>query len=217
MCKLCSGGPQGFVCSFNESPRTHVHSKSDTHLSLLKSFHSCYRCLVVLFIFFSLQEHAFESSQKYKEGKFIIELAHMIKDNNWEWHLPSSGSPCLSPSQLSGPLDTTIKMPRKSIDISSDRLAPHPVLRQTSDDHHLWFVLHLMSWWRQHRQRSCHGVMFLLIIFYLLVIMLISQFWRPTNDGRRTRLDYNPASILPQHSGSSAQSLWIFYRVVHLS
>ena len=25
-------------------------------------------------------EHAFESSQKYKEGKFIIELAHMIKE-----------------------------------------------------------------------------------------------------------------------------------------
>ena len=32
----------------------------------------------------SLQEHAFESSQKYKEGKFIIELAHMIKDNGWD-------------------------------------------------------------------------------------------------------------------------------------
>lgn len=31
------------------------------------------------------QEHAFESSQKYKEGKFIIELAHMIKDNGWDW------------------------------------------------------------------------------------------------------------------------------------
>lgn len=30
------------------------------------------------------KEHAFESSQKYKEGKFIIELAHMIKDNGWE-------------------------------------------------------------------------------------------------------------------------------------
>ncbi|EYC43223.1 hypothetical protein Y032_0499g2553 [Ancylostoma ceylanicum] len=30
------------------------------------------------------QEHAFESSQKYKEGKFIIELAHMVKDNQWE-------------------------------------------------------------------------------------------------------------------------------------
>ncbi len=38
------------------------------------------------FIFkgFISQEHAFESSQKYKEGKFIIELAHMIKDNGWE-------------------------------------------------------------------------------------------------------------------------------------
>lgn len=32
---------------------------------------------------FNFQEHAFESSQKYKEGKFIIELAHMIKDNGW--------------------------------------------------------------------------------------------------------------------------------------
>lgn len=29
-------------------------------------------------------EHAYESSQKYKEGKFIIELAHMIKENGWE-------------------------------------------------------------------------------------------------------------------------------------
>lgn len=32
----------------------------------------------------SLQEHAFESSQKYKEGKYIIELAHMIKENGWD-------------------------------------------------------------------------------------------------------------------------------------
>ena len=31
-----------------------------------------------------LQEQAFETSQKYKEGKFIIELAHMIKENGWE-------------------------------------------------------------------------------------------------------------------------------------
>lgn len=31
------------------------------------------------------QEHAFESSQKYKEGKYIIELAHMIKENGWDW------------------------------------------------------------------------------------------------------------------------------------
>ncbi|XP_030379001.1 protein yippee-like CG15309 [Scaptodrosophila lebanonensis] len=29
-------------------------------------------------------EHAYESSQKYKEGKFIIELAHMIKENGWD-------------------------------------------------------------------------------------------------------------------------------------
>ncbi|OQR69686.1 protein yippee 2-like, partial [Tropilaelaps mercedesae] len=33
--------------------------------------------------FACLQEHAFESSQKYKEGKYIIELAHMIKENGW--------------------------------------------------------------------------------------------------------------------------------------
>lgn len=32
----------------------------------------------------SLQEQAFELSQKYKEGKFIIELSHMIKDNGWD-------------------------------------------------------------------------------------------------------------------------------------
>jgi len=31
------------------------------------------------------QEHAFESSQKYKEGKYIIELAHMVKENQWDW------------------------------------------------------------------------------------------------------------------------------------
>ncbi|XP_025775743.1 protein yippee-like 3 [Puma concolor] len=29
-------------------------------------------------------EQAFESSQKYKEGKYIIELNHMIKDNGWD-------------------------------------------------------------------------------------------------------------------------------------
>lgn len=32
----------------------------------------------------SFQEQAFESSQKYKEGKYIIELNHMIKDNGWD-------------------------------------------------------------------------------------------------------------------------------------
>lgn len=44
------------------------------------NFPSLIQCLD----FSSFQEHAFESSQKYKEGKFIIELAHMIKDNGWE-------------------------------------------------------------------------------------------------------------------------------------
>ncbi|KAM7534956.1 hypothetical protein Aperf_G00000089171 [Anoplocephala perfoliata] len=30
-------------------------------------------------------EEAFEPSQKYKEGKYVIELAHLIKDNGWSW------------------------------------------------------------------------------------------------------------------------------------
>lgn len=29
-------------------------------------------------------EQAFETSQKYKEGKFIIEMSHMVKDNGWD-------------------------------------------------------------------------------------------------------------------------------------
>lgn len=37
-------------------------------------------------------EQAFESSQKYKEGKFIIELAHLIKDNGWEAPVDKSQS-----------------------------------------------------------------------------------------------------------------------------
>ncbi|KAH9284220.1 Yippee-like protein [Echinococcus granulosus] len=32
-------------------------------------------------------EEAYEPSQKYKEGKYIIELAHLIKDNGWNWSL----------------------------------------------------------------------------------------------------------------------------------
>ena len=45
-----------------------------------------------------LQEHAFESSQKYKEGKYIIELAHMIKDNGWEWGVLSLPHPWPTPT-----------------------------------------------------------------------------------------------------------------------
>lgn len=37
-------------------------------------------------------EHAYESSQKYKEGKFIIELIHMIKDNGWDSSPPSEAN-----------------------------------------------------------------------------------------------------------------------------
>lgn len=47
-----------------------------------------------------LQEQAFELSQKYKEGKFIIELSHMIKDNGWDWEAaPSSFLRDFSPPQ----------------------------------------------------------------------------------------------------------------------
>lgn len=28
-------------------------------------------------------KHAFEESEKYKEGKYVIEVAHMVKDNGW--------------------------------------------------------------------------------------------------------------------------------------
>ncbi|MBN3321511.1 YPEL3 protein, partial [Atractosteus spatula] len=37
-----------------------------------------------LSLYVSVQEQAYESSQKYKEGKFIIEVSHMIKDNGWD-------------------------------------------------------------------------------------------------------------------------------------
>jgi hypothetical protein len=38
-------------------------------------------------------EQAFETSQKYKEGKYIIELIHLIKDNGWDNDLASSSAP----------------------------------------------------------------------------------------------------------------------------
>ena len=47
-------------------------------------FSNLKKILLIGAIFRPAQEHAFESSQKYKEGKFIIELAHMIKENGWE-------------------------------------------------------------------------------------------------------------------------------------
>jgi len=58
-------------CVFNCSSKDvlFVHACSSS-LSLMHTTHK--------------QEHAFEASQKYKEGKFIIELAHMVKENRWE-------------------------------------------------------------------------------------------------------------------------------------
>ena len=38
----------------------------------------------IFLVFFFFQEQAFDASQKYKEGKYIIELAHMIKENGWD-------------------------------------------------------------------------------------------------------------------------------------
>lgn len=50
-------------------------------------------------------ERAFEPSQRYKEGKVIIELAYLIKDNCWDtkWFASpsSSSSPCSSSSSPS--------------------------------------------------------------------------------------------------------------------
>lgn len=50
-----------------------------------------------------VQEQAFELSQKYKEGKFIIELSHMIKDNGWDWEAAPLSFPPLSPSPSVAP------------------------------------------------------------------------------------------------------------------
>lgn len=60
-----------------------------SHPSTIVSANSCIACLINFTTLIDLlcsgfQEHAFESSQKYKEGKYIIELAHMIKDNGWD-------------------------------------------------------------------------------------------------------------------------------------
>ncbi|XP_042703566.2 protein yippee-like 3, partial [Chrysemys picta bellii] len=51
---------------------TGLHAVSDIH---------CESCKTTLGWKY---EQAFESSQKYKEGKYIIELSHMIKDNGWD-------------------------------------------------------------------------------------------------------------------------------------
>ncbi|TGZ47684.1 hypothetical protein CRM22_011032 [Opisthorchis felineus] len=56
-------------------------------------------------------ERAFEASQRYKEGKVIVELAHLIKDNGWDWdwiNLPRRSQSAFSPhSSLSKPFGVT--------------------------------------------------------------------------------------------------------------
>ncbi|NWZ25861.1 YPEL1 protein, partial [Asarcornis scutulata] len=74
-----------FSLSF-PSPRVNVGCGPAEERVLLTGLHAvadiyCENCKTTLGWKY---EHAFESSQKYKEGKFIIELAHMIKDNGWE-------------------------------------------------------------------------------------------------------------------------------------
>lgn len=63
-------------------------SHAPVHCSMNRGQMIVIHNLFTFFLMFLLlptrQEHAFESSQKYKEGKFIIELAHMIKENGWE-------------------------------------------------------------------------------------------------------------------------------------
>ncbi|NWW48246.1 YPEL1 protein, partial [Pedionomus torquatus] len=73
-------------CNFSFSSRVNVGCGPAEERVLLTGLHAvadiyCENCKTTLGWKY---EHAFESSQKYKEGKFIIELAHMIKDNGWE-------------------------------------------------------------------------------------------------------------------------------------
>lgn len=60
--------------TFNVGFKGEPNRLSDSPLALI----------ILIYSLYSFQEHAFESSQKYKEGKFIIELAHMVKENGWD-------------------------------------------------------------------------------------------------------------------------------------
>uniref|UniRef100_A0A096NSA0 Yippee domain-containing protein n=2 Tax=Cercopithecinae TaxID=9528 RepID=A0A096NSA0_PAPAN len=68
------------------SPRVNVGCGPAEERVLLTGLHAvadihCENCKTTLGWKY---EQAFESSQKYKEGKYIIELNHMIKDNGWD-------------------------------------------------------------------------------------------------------------------------------------
>ncbi|CAH8432236.1 unnamed protein product [Schistosoma bovis] len=66
-------------------------------------------------------ERAFEPSQRYKEGKVIIELAHLFKDNSWdaEWLYPLYPTSSIANGNTS---DTTLKYAKPhSISVSDYR------------------------------------------------------------------------------------------------
>jgi len=77
-------GSQGRAYLFNNV--VNVGTGKAEERQLLTGLHAvadifCQSCKVTLGWKY---EQAFESSQKYKEGKYIIELIHLIKDNGWE-------------------------------------------------------------------------------------------------------------------------------------
>ena len=58
--------------------------RAPQHTPAPASFASAHRSANVRESFvFSAQVTAYEESQKYKEGRFIIEKVHMQKDNSW--------------------------------------------------------------------------------------------------------------------------------------
>ncbi|GAA56987.1 protein yippee-like 2 [Clonorchis sinensis] len=81
-------------------------------------------------------ERAFEASQRYKEGKVIVELAHLIKDNGWDWdwiNPPRRSQSAFSPhSSLSKPVSVTdcpsFFQPSKTLGLGSGRLVATSVI-----------------------------------------------------------------------------------------
>uniref|UniRef100_A0AC11E935 Yippee like 4 n=1 Tax=Ovis aries TaxID=9940 RepID=A0AC11E935_SHEEP len=70
----------------SSSPRVNVGCGPAEQRLLLTGLHSvadifCESCKTTLGWKY---EQAFETSQKYKEGKYIIEMSHMVKDNGWD-------------------------------------------------------------------------------------------------------------------------------------
>ncbi|XP_035298099.1 protein yippee-like 3 isoform X2 [Cricetulus griseus] len=75
-----------WLTTTTSSPRVNVGCGPAEERVLLTGLHAvadihCENCKTTLGWKY---EQAFESSQKYKEGKYIIELNHMIKDNGWD-------------------------------------------------------------------------------------------------------------------------------------